>query len=142
VDLGVERARQRLAQVQPAEPDHPWRTRRARQGCGLHQALKIDRGVVSRGAELAGRFDQAHALSGTATIPKRQPGVEDGDQIEDLAMPGAHQPVDDGIGERPPQRRRHRNRVDDVAECAQPHDQETARRASGLHRVRLGRRAS
>ena len=132
VHLGVERPRQPLAQVPRRKADHARGAGRcARRTADFTQPLQIERDVVPAAAQLANRGEERRAASGAAIVDD-QPPIDDRHQIEDLAMLRADQPVDARRRKRPAQRRRDGNRVDDVAERAEPDDEEAGHAVARL----------
>ena len=60
--------------------------------------------------------------------------IDDGDQIDHRPVLRVHEPVDPRVGKRRAQRRRRRHGMDDVAERAEPDDQEFIANSSALIR--------
>ena len=90
----------------------------------LDQPLQIDRDVVARPPQLANGAAASVPLRIAATVD-HEPAIDHRHEIENLAVLRADEPVDPRRRKRAAQRRRHRNRVDDVAQRAKP-DEENA----------------
>ena len=114
-------SRRELAQPIVSEP--PAGAGRPRDERAFGQALQIDRRVVPAPAQLPHRRRERHPAVAFAAIVHHEPTIDHRHEIENLAVLGAHQPVDARPGNRPPDRRRHRNGVNDIAERAQTHQQ-------------------
>jgi hypothetical protein len=129
--LGVEPRRRRLAHRVALEADHARRARRAREHRRLDQALEVERHVVAAAAQLA---DEPRHLAPPPPRVDRHPLVETAHELEDARVPHVHEPVDPRGRPRPPTRREHRQRVHDVAEGAEPDDED----AQGNQATRRG----
>jgi hypothetical protein len=99
--------------------------------------LQIDGDVVAGTPELAHGTRESHVpwrgrnrgivsavlVAVRAASIDHEPAIENWNEIEDLAVPRTHEPVDPGRRVRLPQRGRHRYRMDDVTERAKADDE-------------------
>jgi len=127
--LRVEEPGRRLAQVRRGEAQHPGRPARPGDHRRLQQPLHVDGDVPGPGREGAAQLRE--------TPPDRQrPGTEhdapvhDRRQVEHLLVPFVDDPAD-ARGRKPvPERRRHRQRVHDVAQGAEADDEDGSHAAT------------
>src|ERR1035437_305532 len=89
-----------------------------------------------RAAQLSDGGEHRRTGAGAAAIVNRKTTIDHRHQIQDLAVLRADEPVDTRAGERMAQRRRHRNRVDDVAERAEADEQDPSHQSSVVSRMR------
>src|SRR5688500_320738 len=127
----IKQRRKRLAEMCSRQANRPPAARQPRQDCGLEQALEIEHGVVTRGAERREGRPRPAAASQAARI-KRDSPVEAFNEIEQLDVAWMVYPVDPRMREMASKRGRVGNAVYDVAERSKLND-EKARR--GIQRV-------
>ena len=126
VDVGVEQPRQPLARVRAVKPIDPRRAGRA------GEQRRLDAAPADRSRRRSARGAARAIARPAATLAARCAGrssttsaaIDHRDEIEDLAVLRADQPVDARRGKRAAQRRGDRNGVHDVAQRAEADDQE------------------
>ena len=133
VHVGIERPRHPLAKIGRREADDPRRAREPGENRRLEQPLKIEDDVVARPPKLANRRRsdvpgrRSPRQSGDrprSAILDHQPAMDHRHQIQQVAMPGADEPVDSRGRKCPTERRGDRNGVDDVAQGAETDEKE------------------
>ncbi len=125
VHVGVQPPRQRLAQVSGGEADHAQGAGSARRERRLDQSLEIDRDVVVRPPQLANRGDERQAGAGAAAIVDDEAAIDHRDEVENLPVFRADEPVDARGRKSAAQSGRDRYAVHDVAERAQTDQKES-----------------
>src|SRR5215472_12982706 len=139
VDLGVEEPRGGFASIAGGKPDDAGGTRASRQQGRLDQALQIDGYVIAVSPELFDGCQECCASGAFAAIVDDQSPIDYGNEVEDLAMLGADQPVDPRRGTGAADGRGNGDRVDNVPESAKANDQSPSHdrllRAEGSERV-------
>jgi hypothetical protein len=130
--LRIQERRLRLAQVRFVKPNHPIRERDARPDRRLDQPLQVERDVVVlvpeklRGGVIAAQSSEGECVGrGKASLrPHDDAAVQPRGHRQDRGVVFFDHPVDFRIRHRALERRQHRQRVHDVPERAQAHDQD------------------
>ncbi len=121
--LRVEPGRQPLAQMGPREPDHARRPRHPRERGRLHEALQVHRHVVALAPQLADRAERG----APPPAVHRHPPADDRHEVEHRRVATSTSQSICASGIPLAQRRRHGQRVHDVAEGAEADDQDLHR---------------
>jgi hypothetical protein len=115
----IQPARRRLPERAAIEPDDATGARHPGEERRLDQPLEIGGDVVAFGAERPPHLEPGRRRP----IPEHDGARDDGDEREKRLVHAIHQPVDPRIGKRATQRAHGRQRVHEIAERPEPHDQ-------------------
>ena len=122
------------------KPNDPPSAAQPRDDSGFDQSLSVDSDIVAFTTERTNEPARRDP-PGTPGSTQREPTLDHSDELDELLIPFINNPVDAGLGKRVPERCRHRNRMNDIAEGAQA-DNENTHLASGVAlrgaRVRFG----